>query len=331
MTESPYIPRRPRRLRASQPLRNMMRETHLAREHLVYPYFVVEGKDIATPIPSMPGIYQYSVDRLLEDVAIFASLGGHAVILFGVPKHKDKIASQAYHPESIVARAIRAIKKAHPTLLVIADVCLCEYMDHGHCGIVDKHGLVDNDATVPLLSQTALAYAKAGADIVAPSDMMDGRVAAIRAVLDDDGFSQVPIMSYAVKHASSLYGPFRDAALSPPQFGDRKGYQMDAANAREAYLEATLDFEEGADILMVKPALSALDLIRGLHERFDVPIAAYQVSGEYAMIKAAAEKGWLDERAVVFETLIAMRRAGAQIIITYYAKQVLAWMKELPI
>ena len=312
---------RPRRLRRTEKIRALVRETELSINHLIYPLFVVPGKGVKEEVSSMPGVFRFSVDKLADEAREIEDLGIPAVILFGIPERKDEIGSEAYARKGIVQRAIEAIKKATSELLVVTDVCLCEYTSHGHCGII-KNGEVDNDSTLEQLARTAVSHAKAGADMVAPSDMMDGRVGRIREALDEAGFSHIPIMSYAVKYCSSFYGPFREAAESAPQFGDRRSYQMDPANAREALREATLDVEEGADILMVKPALPYLDIIRTLRESFNHPIAAYQVSGEYAMIKAAAQKGWLDEKRVVLESLLSIRRAGADIILTYFAKEV---------
>ncbi len=312
---------RPRRLRRTEKLRALVRETELSVNHLVFPLFIVPGKGVKEEVSSMPGVFRFSVDKIADEAREIEDLGIPAVILFGIPERKDEIGSEAYARKGIVQRAIEAIKKATSELLVVTDVCLCEYTSHGHCGIIKK-GEVDNDSTLEQLARTAVSHAKAGADMVAPSDMMDGRVGRIREALDEAGFSHIPIMSYAVKYCSSFYGPFREAAESAPQFGDRRSYQMDSANAREALREATLDVEEGADILMVKPALPYLDIIRSLRESFNHPIAAYQVSGEYAMIKAAAQKGWLDEKRVVLESLLSIRRAGADIILTYFAKEV---------
>ena len=312
---------RPRRLRRTEKLRALVRETELSVNHLVFPLFIVPGKGVKEEVSSMPGVFRFSVDKIADEAREIEDLGIPAVILFGIPERKDEIGSEAYARKGIVQRAIEAIKKATSELLVVTDVCLCEYTSHGHCGIIKK-GEVDNDSTLEQLARTAVSHAKAGADMVAPSDMMDGRVGRIREALDEAGFSHIPIMSYAVKYCSSFYGPFREAAESAPQFGDRRSYQMDPANAREALREATLDVEEGADILMVKPALPYLDIIRSLRESFNHPIAAYQVSGEYAMIKAAAQKGWLDEKRVVLESLLSIRRAGADIILTYFAKEV---------
>ena len=312
---------RPRRLRRTEALRAMVRETELSVKHLIYPLFVVPGKGVKEEVPSMPGVFRFSVDKLAEEAKEIQDLGIPAVILFGIPEKKDEVGSEAYAKRGIIQRAIPALKKAAPELIVITDVCLCEYTSHGHCGII-KNGEVDNDLTLEQLARVAVSHAKAGADMVAPSDMMDGRVARIREALDEAGFSHVPIMSYAVKYCSSFYGPFREAAESAPQFGDRRSYQMDPANAREALREAALDVEEGADILMVKPALPYLDVIRALREEFNHPIAAYQVSGEYAMIKAAGRLGWLDEERAMMESLLSIRRAGADIILTYFAKEV---------
>ncbi len=312
---------RPRRLRRTEALRAMVRETELSVKHLIYPLFVVPGKGVKEEVPSMPGVFRFSVDKLSEEAKEIRDLGIPAVILFGIPEKKDEAGSEAYAKRGIIQRAIAALKKAAPELVVVTDVCLCEYTSHGHCGII-KNGEVDNDLTLEQLARVAVSHAKAGADMVAPSDMMDGRVARIREALDEAGFSHIPIMSYAVKYCSSFYGPFREAAESAPQFGDRRSYQMDPANAREALREAALDVEEGADILMVKPALPYLDIIRALREEFNHPIAAYQVSGEYAMIKAAGRLGWLDEERAMMESLISIRRAGADIILTYFAKEV---------
>jgi len=309
-----------RRLRASEPLRRLVRETHLEPSQLVYPMFVCPGVGIRREIPSMPGNYQLSVDQLVKECEEVRSLGLGGVILFGIPESKDEAASGAYAEDGIVQRAVRAIKKQVRDLVVITDVCNCEYTSHGHCGKV-VNGEVDNDATLEWLGATAVSHARAGADIVAPSDMMDGRVAAIRKALDEKGFANTPILSYAAKFASCFYGPFREAAESAPQFGDRRSYQMDSANAREAMREIELDIEEGADMIMIKPALPYLDLIRAARERFDVPVAAYQVSGEFSMIVAAARNGWLDRERAMLETLTAIRRAGAQIILTYFAKE----------
>jgi len=310
---------RPRRLRQNGAFRRMVRETRLSVDNLIMPLFIVPGTQLARPVPSMPGIAQLSVDRAVEECKAIYDLGIPAVIFFGIPDTKDSVGSGAYNDNGIIQRALRAIKEAVPGLLLITDVCLCEYTDHGHCGVIVQ-GDVDNDSTLDLLAKEALSHAKAGADMVAPSDMMDGRVGAIRERLDEEGFERIPIMAYAAKFASGFYGPFRDAADSTPQFGDRRSYQMDPPNADEALREVKLDIDEGADIVMVKPALAYLDLIWRVKERFGYPVAAYNVSGEYAMLKAAAQNGWLDEERVMMETLLAMRRAGADMILTYFAK-----------
>jgi len=312
---------RPRRLRRTESLRAMVRETNLTPDDLIFPLFVCPGEGVRREIGSMPGNYNLSIDELVKEATEVKSLGIPAVILFGLPEKKDSLGSGAYAEDGIVQRAIRAVKREVPNLLVLADNCLCEYTDHGHCGVIRDND-VDNDPTLELLAATAVSQAQAGADIIAPSNMMDGFVAAIRSALDRAGFQSIPIMSYAVKYASAFYGPFREAADSAPQFGDRRSYQMDPANAREALREARLDIEQGADILMVKPALPYLDIIRAVRERFDAPVAAYQVSGEFAMIKAAARLGWIDERRVMMETLTGIKRAGADMILTYFAKDV---------
>ncbi len=311
---------RPRRLRKNETLRRMVRETKLSPDDFIYPLFVCPGRKVRKEISSMPGVAQLSVDLAVEEAREAHGLGIPAVILFGIPRKKDLRGTEGYSRTGIVQQAIRAIKEKIPGLIVITDVCLCEYTSHGHCGLIVK-GEVDNDATLGLLSKMALSHAEAGVDMVAPSDMMDGRVKAIRETLDRRGFENLPIMAYAAKHASGFYGPFREAAESTPQFGDRKSYQMDPANAREAVREAALDVQEGADIIMVKPALPYLDIIRAVREEFDLPVAAYNVSGEYAMIKAAAQRGWLDEERVMMEVLTAIKRAGADLIITYFAKE----------
>lgn len=313
---------RPRRLRQNETIRNMIAETVVNAASLVYPMFVVEGEGIKEEIPSMPGQFRFSIDELLKEAATFAAIGLKSVLLFGIPDHKDEVASAAYDDDGIVQRAVRALKANYPDLYVITDVCLCEYMSHGHCGII-KDNDVDNDPTLELLAKTALSHAVAGADMVAPSDMMDGRVAAIREKLDEAGFTNTPIMAYSAKYASVFYGPFRDAADSAPHFGNRKTYQMDVRNSREALREVELDIEEGADIVMVKPGLAFLDVLRQTAEISNVPVAVYNVSGEYAMVKAAAQNGWIDENAIIRETLIAFKRAGADIIITYHAKEAL--------
>jgi porphobilinogen synthase len=311
---------RPRRLRQSEALRSMVRESQLAVDDLIYPLFVVHGKGIRQSISSMPGIHQLSVDELVKEAREAERLGIPAILLFGIPASKDAVGSEAYNPHGIVQEATRAVKNEISELLVITDVCLCEYTSHGHCGIIEG-GCLQNDPTLDLLARTALSQVEAGADIVAPSDMMDGRVAAIRERLDEAGYSQTPIMSYAAKYASSFYGPFREAAGSTPQFGDRKSYQMDPANTDEAIREIALDLEEGADIIIVKPALSYLDVLWRAKQEFRIPVAAYSVSGEFAMIKAACQLGWLDEERVMMETLISIKRAGADLIITYFARE----------
>jgi porphobilinogen synthase len=309
---------RARRMRQSDAFRRMIRETQLSVNDLILPLFAVEGQDVQNPIPSMPGHAQMSIDHLVGKVREAAEVGVPAVILFGLPDKKDPLGTRAYASDGIVQKAVRAVKKAVPEMALITDVCLCQYTDHGHCGMVEK-GRIDNDASLELLAKTALSHAEAGADMVAPSDMMDGRVAEIRALLDDKNFAHVPIMAYSAKYCSSFYGPFREAADSAPQFGDRRTYQMDPANAQEALREATMDVEEGADIIMVKPALPYLDIIYRLREEIDLPVAAYNVSGEFAMIKAAAANGWIDENRVMLETLTAIKRAGADMILTYFA------------
>ena len=317
---------RPRRLRRSENIRAMVRETSLSVKDFVYPIFVVPGDNIKEEIPSMPGCYHLSVDRAVETAKEIASLGIPSVEVFGLPEYKDAEGSSAWDMKSPVQRAIAAIRKAVPGLVIVGDVCLCQYTSHGHCGKLCGE-MVDNDATLPLLQKVAVSQAEAGADIIAPSDMMDGRVAAIRAALDEHSLQNVSIMSYAVKYASGYYGPFRDAADSAPQFGDRRGYQMDPANAHEAMKEVALDIAEGADIIMVKPALAYLDIVRRVRDRIDLPVAVYNVSGEYAMVKAAAANGWIDEKRIVLETLTSMKRAGADIIITYHAIDAAAWLK----
>jgi porphobilinogen synthase len=309
---------RPRRMRRNDALRRMVRETRLQVDDLILPLFAVEGKDVKEPIASLPGQYHLSVDRLVETAGQAFKMGIPAVILFGLPSRKDPLATQAYARDGIVQKAVVAVKSKLPDLVVITDVCLCAYTDHGHCGVVEGD-TIDNDQSLDLLARTALSHAKAGADMVAPSDMMDGRVTEIRNVLDEANLSHIPIMSYAAKYCSSFYGPFREAADSAPQFGDRRSYQMDPANAQEAIREVSMDVEEGADIVMVKPALPYLDIICRIKQEFDLPVAAYNVSGEYAMIKAAAEKGWLDGRLVMMEALTSIKRAGADMILTYFA------------
>ncbi|MFD2618135.1 porphobilinogen synthase [Terrilactibacillus laevilacticus] len=319
---------RHRRLRQNSTIRKMVRETSLSPSDFIYPIFVVEGEsNYKKEIPSMPNVFQYSLDRVHEELDEITALEIPSVMFFGVPKDKDAVGTGAYHEHGIVQEAIRLAKKNYPDLVVIADTCLCEYTDHGHCGIV-KDGDVDNDESLVLLQQTAVSQAEAGADIIAPSNMMDGFVLAIRRALDEAGYTHIPIMSYAVKYASAFFGPFRDAAESAPQFGDRKTYQMDPANRLEAFREATSDIEEGADFLIVKPALPYLDIIRDVRDRFNCPIVAYNVSGEYAMVKAAALNGWIDEKRVVLESLIGMKRAGSDLIITYHAKDAVRWLND---
>ncbi|MBW2062555.1 MAG: porphobilinogen synthase [Deltaproteobacteria bacterium] len=323
-----YFPEyRARRTRRTETLRRMVRETSLSVDDLIYPLFVVPGSNVKTPISTMPGQYHFSVDRLVDEVAAARDLGIPAVILFGLPETKDEVGSSAYDPQGIIQRALTAIKEKVEDILLISDVCLCEYTSHGHCGVLKGHE-VDNDPTLELLAKTALSHVQAGADMVAPSDMMDGRVAEIRSVLDEKGFTHIPIMSYAAKFASAFYGPFREAAQSAPAFGDRRSYQMDPSNIREALREVAMDIEEGADIIMVKPAMAFMDVICRVREEFNLPLAAYSVSGEYAMIKAAAEKGWIDEKQVVLELLTGIKRAGADMILTYFALQVASWLKE---
>jgi porphobilinogen synthase len=317
---------RPRRLRRSEALRGMVRETRLTTSGLIYPMFVCPGKNVRREVGSMPGIHQQSADQIVEECREVESLGISAVILFGLPETKDPRGASSLDAHGVVQRAIEGIRKANLKLLVITDVCLCEYTDHGHCGVIEN-GEVANDATLAILAQQALSHARAGADIVAPSDMMDGRVGAIRKMLDANKFENVAILSYAAKYCSGFYGPFREAAQSAPQFGDRRSYQMDPANAREALKEVRLDLEEGADMVMVKPALPYLDVIWRVREAFDVPVGAYNVSGEYAMVKAAARNGWLDEKRVVLEILTGIQRAGADHILTYHAKDVARWLK----
>lgn len=309
-----------RRMRQTENLRKLVRETRLSPNNFIYPLFVVHGKGIKKEIPSMPGNYQQSIDNIVKDAKEVYSLGILAVILFGIPEHKDELASEAYAKKGIIQQAIKAIKDKVPELIVITDVCLCEYTSHGHCGVIKK-GKILNDPTLQLLAKEAVSHAKAGADIVAPSDMMDGRVSAIRNALDKEGFVDTPIMSYAAKYASSFYGPFRDAAESTPKFGDRRTYQMDPANAREAIREVALDIDEGADIVMVKPALSYLDIIYRVKNEFNLPVAAYNVSGEFSIIKAGAKLGWIDEKRMMMEVLTSIKRAGADLILTYFAKE----------
>jgi porphobilinogen synthase len=317
-----------RRMRRTDTLRGLVRETELSPSHLIQPAFVIAGEDVREDVPSMPGIERFSISHLVEEAGEVAAAGIGALMLFGIPAAKDEAGSGAYDDEGVVQMAVRALKEAHPDLIVMTDVCLCEYTSHGHCGVIRDGGTqVDNDVTVELLAKTAISHALAGADAVAPSDMMDGRIGSIRFQLDEEGHPDVPIVAYSAKYASAFYGPFRDAAESTPEFGDRRGYQMDPANAAEAVREAELDLDEGADVLMVKPALPYLDVVRRVKDATGAPVAAYHVSGEYSMLKAAAANGWIDERAAVVETLTSIRRAGADAIVTYYAKEAAAWLR----
>jgi porphobilinogen synthase len=317
-----------RRLRRTDTLRGLVRETELSPAHLIQPAFVVAGEGVREEVPSMPGIERFSINNLVEEAGEIAAAGIGALLLFGVPNAKDEFGTGAYDDEGIVQMAVRALKDAHPDLVVITDVCLCEYTSHGHCGVIREGSTeVDNDVTVELLAKTAISHAEAGADAVAPSDMMDGRIGSIRFQMDEEGHPNVPIIAYSAKYASAFYGPFRDAADSAPEFGDRRGYQMDPANAAEAVREAELDLEEGADMLMVKPALPYLDVVRRVKDATGAPVAAYHVSGEYSMLKAAAANGWIDERAAVVEALTSIRRAGADVIVTYYAKEAAEWLR----
>ncbi|GGJ49450.1 porphobilinogen synthase [Virgibacillus salexigens] len=318
---------RHRRLRSSASMRSLVRETQLSVDDLIYPMFVIEGEKLKREVPSMPGVFQVSLDLLLNEVTELDELGIKAMMLFGVPKEKDEQGTGAFIETGIVQEATRLIKAEFPAMLILADTCLCEYTSHGHCGVIHRHE-VDNDASLDLLAKTAVSQAKAGADIIAPSNMMDGFVTVIRQALDEAGFTNIPIMSYAVKYSSSFYGPFRDAADSTPQFGDRKTYQMDPANRLEAMREAKADVEEGADFLIVKPALSYLDIVREVRNQFDVPVVAYNVSGEYSMVKAAAQNGWINEKELVMEKLLSMKRAGANLIITYFAKDAAKWLNQ---
>lgn len=320
--------KRHRRLRQNATMRAMVKETYLHKEDFIYPIFVMEGENVKNPVASMPGIYQFSLDRLYEEMDEVVALGIPSVILFGLPAEKDAVGSEAYHDHGIIQKAIRFVKENYPEVMVIADTCLCEYTSHGHCGVVSEDERILNDPSLDLLAQTAISQAKAGADIIAPSNMMDGFVAAIRKGLDEAGFEDTPIMSYAVKYASAYYGPFREAADGAPKFGDRKTYQMDPSNRLEAMREAASDVEEGADFLIVKPALSYLDIIRDVRNNHDMPVVAYNVSGEYAMVKAAALNGWMDEKQTVLETLLSMKRAGADLIMTYHAKDAARWLEE---
>lgn len=319
--------KRMRRLRTSPNMRALVRETHIDISDLVYPIFVIEGENIKNPVESMPGIYQYSVDRIDEELERINESGVSSILIFGIPKYKDEKASEAYNDEGVTQRAIRHIKEKYPDIIVIADVCLCEYTSHGHCGLICGNEIL-NDETLEYLCRMSVSLAKAGADIIAPSDMMDGRVAAIRGALDENNFINTPIMAYSAKYASAYYGPFREAADSAPKFGDRKSYQMDAANVKMAMRELQDDIDEGADIIMVKPALAYLDVIKEASQRFDYTIAAYNVSGEYSMVKAAAKMGWIDEERIVMENMIAIKRAGAKIIITYHALDVARWIRQ---
>ena len=318
---------RPRRLRGSENLRKMVRETRMDKSSLIYPLFVKEGTGIEEEIPSMEGQFRYSVDRLPFELERLQNAGVNSIMLFGIPDHKDEVGSGAYDPNGIVQKALREAKKQFPDMYYITDVCMCEYTSHGHCGVLCGHD-VNNDATLELLAKTAISHVEAGADMVAPSDMMDGRISVIRNALDTNRFSHISVMSYAVKYASGYYGPFRDAADSAPRFGDRRGYQMDPANSREAMKEVDLDMEEGADIIMVKPALAYLDIVHQVRQRINRPVAVYNVSGEYAMVKAAAANGWIDEKRIVMETLLSMKRAGADMIISYHALDAARWLKE---
>lgn len=320
--------KRHRRLRQNATMRAMVKETYLHKEDFIYPIFVMEGENVKNPVVSMPGIYQFSLDRLHEEMNEVVALGIPSVILFGLPAEKDAVGSEAYHDHGIIQKAIRFVKENYPEVMVIADTCLCEYTSHGHCGVVSEDERILNDPSLDLLAQTAISQAKAGADIIAPSNMMDGFVAVIRKGLDEAGFEDTPIMSYAVKYASAYYGPFREAADGAPKFGDRKTYQMDPSNRLEAMREAASDVEEGADFLIVKPALSYLDIIRDVRNNHDMPVVAYNVSGEYAMVKAAALNGWMDEKQTVLETLLSMKRAGADLIMTYHAKDAARWLEE---
>ncbi len=323
----PFPIHRPRRLRKNENIRRLVRETHLSIDDFIYPLFIEDGKGIEIEIPSMPGIYRYSLDRIDRELEEILDLGIPAVLLFGIPSHKDAVGSDTWSEEGIIQKAIRYIKEKYPDLYVITDVCFCEYTEHGHCGVLHEHD-VDNDLTLENTKKQVISHAKAGADMVAPSGMMDGVVKAIREALDEAGFTHIPVMSYSAKYASSYYGPFRDAAESAPAFGDRRTYQMDPANRREALREVSLDIEEGADIVMVKPALSYLDIISDIKNHFNFPVAAYNVSGEYSMIKAAGKLGWIDEKKVMMETLTSIKRAGADIIITYHAKEAARILRE---
>lgn len=318
---------RMRRLRKSPILREMVRENHLSKSDLMYPMFVIHGNKVRNEVPSLPGVFQLSVDELLREAELIIDKGVQSIILFGIPSTKDEFGTEAYREDGIIQQAVKALKTHFPELIVATDVCLCEYTSHGHCGVV-KDGYVVNDLTLELLAKTALSHAAAGADIIAPSDMMDGRIGAIRHILDENGYHDIPIMAYSAKYASAFYGPFREAADSTPQFGDRCSYQMDPANSNEAMREIALDIEEGADIIMVKPGLAYLDILQRAKQEFNVPLAIYNVSGEYAMVKAAAQKGWIDEARIVLEILLSMKRAGADIILTYHAVDAAEWLEE---
>ena len=327
LNNSSFPTTRLRRLRGNENIRKLVRETNMSADDLIYPMFVIYGENVRNPISSMPGVFQLSIDELVKDVKEVVDLGIPAIILFGIPETKDELGSSAYAEDGIIQQAIKEVKSAYPDLLVITDVCLCEYTDHGHCGPIKK-GCVDNDRTLELIATTALSHASAGADIIAPSGMMDGQVNAIRTALDSESFQHIPIMAYSAKYASAFYGPFRDAAESAPKYGDRKGYQMDPSNSDEALREVSLDIQEGADIVMVKPALPYLDIIRRVKDKFGYPIAAYNVSGEYSMVKSAAQMGWIDEKRVAMEILTSIKRAGADMILTYFAKDAVRWIEN---
>ncbi len=323
----PFPEQRPRRLRVNENIRRMVRENSLSVNDLVYPVFVCHGSGLATPVDSMPGVYRYSIDILLKNLEEIVKLRIPAILTFGLPAKKDAAGSGAYAADGVIQQAVRAIKKEYPELMVITDLCLCEYTDHGHCGVIQDNYVV-NDPSLELLAKTAVSHAAAGADMIAPSDMMDGRVGAIRSALDKNGYVNTPVMAYSAKYCSAFYGPFRDAADSAPKFGDRRSYQMDPANADEAIREVRLDLEEGADIVMVKPALAYMDVIRRVKDEFGCPVAAYNVSGEYSMVKAAAQNGWIDEKRVVMEILTGIKRAGADVVITYHAREAARWLRD---
>ena len=320
--------KRHRKLRINQNMRNLVKNVYLDVDDLIYPLFIIEGSGIREEIKSMPGIFRFSIDTLKQELDELKSLGLKTLLLFGIPNHKDSVATEAYNEHGVIQEAVRFIKKVYPDFLIVTDVCACEYTDHGHCGILDEHGYVVNDKSINLMADIALSHVKAGADIVAPSDMMDGRVSKIREVLDREGFVNTPIISYSVKFSSAFYGPFRDAADSTPQFGDRKSYQMDYRSEFDILSEVEEDLKQGADMIIVKPALAYLDIMAKVKREFDVPIVAYNVSGEYSMVKAAAQNGWIDEKSIVMEEMYAMKRAGASIIMTYFAKDVAKWLKE---